>query len=276
MDAGRRRFAFGLGAAFLTSRLGTGEAEAAQKKRRAKPRPLGDLISSMPMQRKLAEANSLTYLETEAQLEALKNAPEGQPRVVELPDLPRLTFDPYLKEVGEFVYRKRTYRKYERHFCMPWAHELLTVLEANFAAAFPNDSNKLVVTSAVRPKDTQQYILDRKLSTTAVQDSLHNTGAALDIAFGSVCRRNLDGTRLMTGRGKIQFPLIAYPALPRAQARWLEKELQQLEDTEVPTAFGAQRLLLLRRENSEGVFHIVVAPQFSQRADLLSLGSRQQ
>jgi hypothetical protein len=241
---------------FLAAAMGFSAAEsleAAAKKRSAPEKPHHK--TPLELQHEQAKADGLSYLQNEEELKDMVH----NHLLVELPHDHHITFDPYLSAEGKFKKGNTEYRKYKRNYCRPWTKDFLNDLAQDYFKKFPQASHPLVVTSAVRPVDVQNYIINEGLSKTAVAKSVHPTGATVDLAYGQVTKKKLDGTvktQQIKVNGKPQWVAeIAYPGIPLKQKEWLYEQLNKLEK---------QKLLLVRTEKGEPVFHFIVAKKYSE------------
>jgi len=222
-----------------------------QEKRIPGPTPL-------ELQHRMARSDGLEYLGNE---QALKNMVGKEHSLVELPKNSKIIYDPYLSEEGEFKLegKKEKYRKYKRHYCRPWTKEFLEDLAEYYFHDSPKPERPLVVTSAVRPQDFQDYMRAEKISNTAVKNSVHATGATVDIAYGMVSKKMINGKpetyEVKTEQGKKLFVKERYPAITPKQKDNLYKYLNDLE---------RKGLLLVRTEINERVFHVIVAKKYSE------------
>lgn len=237
--------------------LGTSEIslEAAQKKkpivRKKRPDPLRGSAKSMDRQRSIAEREDLTYLNNEAELKDFVK----KGLLVSLPDNSNIGFDPYLSMEGDIKGKngKLVGRKYNRAFCRPWAKNFLENLSREYRTAFPKGP-KLMVTSAVRPRDVQNVL--RKNNPNASAHSVHLTGSAIDLVYGTIPERNLDGsfiweTDFNTKKRRVKN---IYPGLSLVQKNWIAHELRTLE------TLGKK--IEATQERMEPCFHIMVSKEY--------------
>lgn len=241
---------------FLQGLVGLGAVESAEAQARKSKSTEKRAHRKTPLERQydMAKADNLSYIQDEKQMKDFKD----KGLLVELPHDKHIIYDPYLSKEGKFKINGEKHRKYKRHYCRPWVKDFLNDLAQDYSKQFPG-ARPLVVTSAVRPQDTQDYILDQGISNTAVAKSVHSTGATVDLAYGLVTKKTLDG-RAETEKIKVNgqeriVAKIEYPGITAEEKKWLFGYLNEKE---------RKGLLLVRTERGEPVFHFIVAKKYDE------------
>ncbi|MCL5666733.1 MAG: DUF5715 family protein [Patescibacteria group bacterium] len=263
-----------------TLEIKAGHAKIVNLSQEAKliPAELSGSRQSLDKQNKMADLDHLVRLESESGMKAyLKYYRDHQGRIkenskgflVELPKGKHLRADPYLGAEGNFTYqaatgkgkKKRTLelkgRKYRRDYCAQWTAQFLQDLAQDYGKEFP-EGPALVVSSAVRPNDVQADLRGRIQNKNASRRSVHPTGAAIDLNWGRLFKRKLDGTAIWQkdSQGNIRrdrhgnpFPEILQEELPLPQRRWVEGRLILLKKI---------GLIEPEQEGSQPCYHIMV------------------
>jgi hypothetical protein len=249
IDSSRREFLAGM-MGFIA---GAEELDAANKKKgdskSKKPNPLSGSKNSMERQRGFAEQGDLSYLQSEAELkEFVKKG-----LLVPLPKNQNITYDPYLALEGNYTVGKKNKRKYNRAYCRPFVKKFLEDLSRDYKAKFPN-AQPLMVTSAVRPADVQRDLL--KSNPNASKQSLHLTGAVIDIVYGPALERKLDGSLVLelNPKTKEKAPKTIHKNISEEQKKWIADRLKSLEQN--------QKTIEATLERVEPCFHIMVSKKY--------------
>lgn len=250
-DFSRREFFTSLG---LMGALASEAVSAQKKKTQAKKKPLDPLRGSkrsMEKQRGIAEREDLSYLDNEAQLKEFVR----KGLMVPLPNNKDIGLDPYLAMEGDINDKagKKIGRKYNRAFCRPWVRKFLEDLASEYRKSNPIGP-KLMVTSAIRPRDVQNSLQD--INPNASSKSVHLTGSVIDLVYGNVPERNFDGsfvweTDMKTKKRKVRT---LYSGLSKEQKDWVAQRLKNLELN--------LKTIEATLERREPCFHIMVSKEY--------------